>query len=147
VNRRISLKNKGIDQSVIISRQRIIREKKITIKLCIFVTCFFIIWTPYGFASMYTAFIGNFHPLATLVPKVFAKSSYFVSTGYYLLTNKNLLKCLKKKSSKSASLQKRKTDSLSFRFSCQNKREVEEESFMKNKYRPKYILTSCRNSI
>ena len=65
----------------------------------------------------------------------------------YLLTNKNLLKCLKKKSSRSASLQKRKTDSLSFRFSCQNKRKVEEESFMENKYRPKYILTSRRNSI
>lgn len=53
---------------------------------------FILAWTPYAVVSMYSAFINPDHitPLRATLPAMFAKSSFILSSMFYVCSNKEI---------------------------------------------------------
>jgi hypothetical protein len=81
----------------------LLAQTRITISILFYIGGFLITWTPYTIVFLYNCFKNindESQPILSTISAVFAKSSVFWSTLFYILTNRNIKsKLLKKKPS------------------------------------------------
>jgi hypothetical protein len=72
------------------TRQRLTKERRLTIAILVLIFVFFISWLPYAATSMYVFLSATpLPPLLGTVPAMFAKSSLLWTPLFYLFTNSN----------------------------------------------------------
>lgn len=73
------------------AKKRLENERQLTINMVIYVACFSIAWTPYAIVAMATIFSADLiPPMGALLPAIFAKSSMWWTTIFFIMSNKQI---------------------------------------------------------